>query len=87
MWDEPTEKVTIAGKFCDAGDLLVRDAWLPRLEAGDVVAVPASGAYCVSMASNYNMAARPAIVMVRDGEARLIRRRETYRDLLSTSTL
>lgn len=87
MWDEPTEKVTIAGKFCEAGDLLVRDARLPRLETGDVVAVPASGAYCVSMASNYNMAVRPAIVMVRDGEPRLIRRRETYRDLLSTSTL
>jgi diaminopimelate decarboxylase len=82
--DEPTEKVTIAGKYCESGDLLVKDALLPPTQPGDVVALPASGAYCLSMASNYNMALRPAVVAVRDGDAYLVRRRETYDDLLAT---
>jgi len=76
------ERVTIAGKFCESGDVLVRDADLPRLEAGDLLALAAAGAYCLPMASNYNAFLRPAIVMVKDGAARLIRRRETYEDLM-----
>ncbi|MCH8303185.1 MAG: diaminopimelate decarboxylase, partial [Proteobacteria bacterium] len=52
------DPVTIAGKFCESGDLLVKDAVLPTLEPGDVVAVAAAGAYCLSMASNYNMSLR-----------------------------
>jgi diaminopimelate decarboxylase len=76
------ERVTIAGKFCESGDVLVRDVDLPRLEAGDLLAVTAAGAYCLPMASNYNAFLRPAIVMVKDGAARLIRRRETYEDLM-----
>ena len=83
--DEATETVTVAGKFCESGDVLARDVALPPSRPGDLLAVLASGAYCVSMASNYNMAVRPAIVMVREGRARLIRRRETYDDLLATS--
>lgn len=83
MDQEPKERVTIAGKYCESGDILVRDANLPATEAGDVIAIPASGAYCSAMASNYNMAPRPAIVLVRDGAARLIRRRETYQDLMA----
>jgi diaminopimelate decarboxylase len=82
--DEPSETVTIAGKYCESGDLLVKDARLPRTEPGDVLALPASGAYNLTMASNYNMALRPAVVVVQDGDARLIRRRETYADLLAT---
>jgi diaminopimelate decarboxylase len=78
------ETVTIAGKYCESGDLLIKDARLPRLRAGDVLAIPASGAYCLAMASNYNAALRPAIVLVRGGRARLIRRRETYDDLMRT---
>ncbi len=85
--EPPAGNVTIAGKYCESGDLLVKDAPLPPLETGDVVAVAASGAYCLSMASNYNMSLRPAVVFVSDGEARLIRRRETYDDLLSSSIL
>jgi diaminopimelate decarboxylase len=77
-----SETVTIAGKFCESGDILIRDARLPRVQAGDVVAIPASGAYCLAMSSNYNHATRPAVVLAREGEARLIRRRETYEDLL-----
>jgi diaminopimelate decarboxylase len=75
------ETVSIAGKFCESGDVLMRDAELAPLEAGDVLAVATAGAYAIPMASNYNAAPRPAIVLVRDGEAHLIRRRETYEDL------
>jgi diaminopimelate decarboxylase len=82
--DEPTETVTIAGKYCESGDLLVKDAHLPSVHPGDVIALPASGAYCLTMASNYNMALKPAVVVVSDGRARVIRRRETYADLLAT---
>jgi diaminopimelate decarboxylase len=82
--DEPSETVTIAGKYCESGDLLVKDARLPRTQPGDVIALPASGAYCLTMASNYNMALKPAVVAVRDGKATLIRRRETYADLMAT---
>jgi diaminopimelate decarboxylase len=80
---EPEETVTVVGKYCESGDILVRDVELPRLEAGEVLAIPASGAYCLAMASNYNAALKPAIVFVRDGQARLVRRRETYADLLA----
>jgi diaminopimelate decarboxylase len=82
--DEPSETVTLAGKYCESGDLLVKDARLPRTVPGDVVALPASGAYALPMSSNYNMALKPAVVVVRDGTATLIRRRETYADLLAT---
>ncbi|GIW07399.1 MAG: diaminopimelate decarboxylase [Dehalococcoidia bacterium] len=77
-----SETVTIAGKYCESGDLLAQNVALPAIEAGDLVAMPAAGAYAPAMASNYNMAVKPAIVLVRDGEARLIRRRETYEDLM-----
>ncbi|MDP2726434.1 MAG: diaminopimelate decarboxylase, partial [Dehalococcoidia bacterium] len=76
------EKVTLAGKYCESGDLLIQDTYLPRLKAGDLVALPASGAYCLSMASNYNASLRPPILLLRDGKARLIRRRETFEDLM-----
>lgn len=82
--DEPTETVTIAGKYCESGDILVKDARIPPVVPGDVIALPTSGAYCLTMASNYNMALKPAVVAVRDGAARLIRRRETYADLMAT---
>jgi len=78
-----TELVTVAGKYCESGDVLVRDVKLPPLQPDDLIAVPASGAYCPSMASNYNLYGRPAIVMVRGGQARLIRRRETFEDLMT----
>jgi diaminopimelate decarboxylase len=82
--DTPEETVTIAGKYCESGDILIRDIELPDLRSGDILAVPASGAYAPAMASNYNGALRPAVVFVRDGAARLVRRRETYEDLLRT---
>jgi diaminopimelate decarboxylase len=76
------ERVTVAGKYCESGDVLVRDADLPKLWAGDVLAVPCAGAYCLPLASNYNGSLKPPIVFVREGKARLVRRRETYEDLL-----
>lgn len=82
MEEEEDELVSIAGKFCESGDVLLWDVLFPRLEPGDILAVPAAGAYAPSMASNYNLVPRPAIVMVKDGQARLIRRRETYADLM-----
>jgi diaminopimelate decarboxylase len=77
------EQVTIAGKFCQSGDILIRDIDLPPVEPGDIIAVPCCGAYCLAMASNYNAALKPAIVLVKEGKARLIRRRESYQDLTS----
>ncbi|GAA2293978.1 diaminopimelate decarboxylase [Streptomyces violaceusniger] len=73
----------VVGKHCESGDIVVRDAFLPAdLAPGDLIAVPATGAYCRSMASNYNHALRPPVVAVRDGQAREIVRRETEEDLL-----
>jgi diaminopimelate decarboxylase len=74
--------VSIAGKYCESGDVLVRDAKLPLPRLGDVVAIPASGAYHLSMASNYNLSPRPAVVVISHRTAQLVRRRETYADLL-----
>ena len=82
MSDPAQETVALVGKFCESGDILIRDITLPGMGPGDVVAIPSSGAYAPAMASNYNLNPRPAIVMVKDGEARLIRRRETYKDLM-----
>lgn len=82
-----TETVTIAGKYCESGDVLIADLSLPRTVPGDLLAIPMAGAYCLAMASNYNLAPRPAAVLVNEGEARLFRRRETYADLLLTEAL
>jgi len=75
------EVVTIAGRFCESGDILIRDIELPELRPGDLLAVPMAGAYTLAMASNYNLVARPAVVLVDEGRARVIQRRETYDDL------
>jgi diaminopimelate decarboxylase len=82
--EERSERVTIAGKYCESGDVLLRDAELPPLEPGDVLVMPVAGAYNLSMASNYNASLRPAVVLVANGEAKLMRRRETYEDLMGT---
>ena len=81
------QTVTVAGKFCESGDILVRDAALPELRIGELIAMPAAGAYQLAMESNYNLALRPAVVMARDGEARLVRRRQSFADLLALEIL
>jgi diaminopimelate decarboxylase len=74
----------IVGKHCESGDIVVRDAWLPDdVSPGDLLAVAATGAYCYSMSSRYNLIGRPPVIAVRDGRSRLILRRETVDDLLS----
>lgn len=81
--EQAKKKYSIVGKFCESGDILVKEAQLPILNSGDLIAIPVSGAYNASMASNYNMNARPPIVSVRDGKFRLWRRRETLSDMIS----
>jgi diaminopimelate decarboxylase len=83
--DVPSDRVvTIAGSHCEQGDLLIKDVSLPAsIARGDVLAVPATGAYGYSMASNYNRFTRPAVIAVKDGAARTIVRRETYDDLIA----
>ncbi|MEV0467399.1 diaminopimelate decarboxylase [Nocardia tengchongensis] len=74
----------VVGKHCESGDIVIRDTWLPAdVGPGDLVAVAATGAYCYSMSSRYNLLTRPPVVAVQDGKARLILRRETVEDLLS----
>ncbi|TXL61287.1 diaminopimelate decarboxylase [Aeromicrobium terrae] len=74
----------VVGKHCESGDIVVKDEYLPGdVQAGDLLAVPGTGAYCRSLASNYNHVPRAAVVAVRDGEARLLLRRETDDDLLA----
>src|SRR5829696_6075969 len=80
--EEPQDVFTIAGKHCESGDVLIERAELPEPRRGDLIAVPATGAYTLGMASNYNGVPRPAAVLMGAGGARLIRRRETIDDLL-----
>jgi diaminopimelate decarboxylase len=83
----PTHTVTIAGKYCESGDILIKDASLPELCPGDLLVMPSAGAYALPMGSNYNAAPRPAVVLLNEGSARLIRRRETYEDIFRTEVV
>jgi diaminopimelate decarboxylase len=81
--EAPTETYAVAGKHCESSDVLIERVELPEPRRGDLLAVPVTGAYTLSMSSNYNAVSRPPAVLVADGEARLIRRRETVDDLLA----
>ena len=81
--EEPDEDVSVAGMHCESGDVLIDDVSLPAPRRGDLLALPATGAYTLAMSSNYNGVPRPAAVLVGDAQARLIRRRETVEDLLA----
>jgi len=81
MQETESREVTIAGRFCESGDILIKDIALPLVSAGDIIAIPGCGAYCLPQASNYNVSLKPAIVLVNKGKTRLIRRRETFADL------
>lgn len=87
MLQENTEQVSIAGKCCESGDMLVWDIELPALQSGDILAVPATGAYNYSMSMNYNRLPRPAMVLVNEGKADLILERETYSDLIRNDVI
>jgi diaminopimelate decarboxylase len=82
--DAPPTLARVVGKHCEGGDILVRDEFLPAdIAPGDLVAVPAAGAYSRSMASNYNHVPRPPVVSVRDGQISTLVRRETLDDLMA----
>ena len=82
--EAPPMLTRVVGKHCESGDVVVRDAWLPAdIAPGDLLAVAATGAYCRSMASNYNYVPRPAVVAVLEGEATVLLRRETEDDLFA----
>ncbi len=81
------ERVTIAGKCCESGDILLENIKLPEVKSGDILAVMTTGAYGYSMSSNYNKIPKPAVVMVKNNEARIICRRESYEDLLKNDII
>jgi diaminopimelate decarboxylase len=77
----PTNVTTVAGMHCESGDILIRDVALPEPRTGDILVTPATGAYGYAMSSNYNGVTRPAVIFCKDGDAREVVRRETYKDL------
>lgn len=85
--EEATETVSIAGKCCESGDMLIWDVELPKAESGDLLAVACTGAYNYSMASNYNRLRRPALVFVQNGQSDLVVRRESYNDLVANDII
>lgn len=85
--DKPTEKVTICGKCCESGDVIIENAFMPEIKSGDKIAVMSTGAYNYSMASNYNRIPRPPVVMAKNGETKLIVKRESYEDIIKNDIL
>lgn len=85
--DVPAESVTLCGRCCESGDILIKDAHLPKAEAGDIMCVLSTGAYNYSMASNYNRIPRPPIVTVSGGKAKVAVKRETYEDIIKNDVL
>ena len=85
--EQAQEKVTVAGRFCESGDVLIKEINLPKVEVGDILAVLCTGAYGYSMASNYNRVARPAMVLVNNGKATLIVKRESCEDLVANDLI
>ena len=81
MNEEKTEKVTVAGKCCESGDILVEDVMLPEAKQNDLLIIYTTGAYGYSMASNYNKLGKPAVVFVKDGVVRVVVKRESYQDM------
>lgn len=79
---KPEETVTIAGKYCESGDMLIKDIALPKLQPGDLLATFVTGAYGYAMANNYNRNPRPAVVFVENGKSQLVIKRESYQDLV-----
>src|SRR6266700_63994 len=78
----PEENVCVAGRYCESGDVLIESVTLPRMREGELLALPTAGAYCLPMASNYNLVPRPAVLLVDEQQVEIMERRETYDDLL-----
>ena len=75
------ETVCVSGRYCESGDMLIQKVELPLMREGDLLALPTAGAYCLPMASNYNLVPRPAVILVDEHSIQLMERRETYEDL------
>ncbi|EET88485.1 Diaminopimelate decarboxylase [Clostridium carboxidivorans P7] len=84
---ENSEIYTIAGKCCESGDIIIKEIELPEVERGDIMAVLTTGAYNYSMSSNYNRIPKPAVVFVKEGEAKIAVKRETYEDIIRNDIL
>jgi diaminopimelate decarboxylase len=80
--ERPSLRVTIAGKHCESGDILIKDVYLPAPRVGDILCTPSTGAYGYAMANNYNRQPRPAVILVKEGRAKTIIEKETYEDLI-----
>ena len=85
--DEPEEEVTIAGKCCESGDILIEDVKIPKAEPGDILAIPSTGAYTYAMASNYNGIPKLAVVLVNNGESNIIIERQSYDDMIKNDVI
>lgn len=85
--EDPMETVCIAGRYCESGDMLVSEVTLPRMREGDLLALPTAGAYCLPMASNYNLVPRPAVLLIDERNVQVMERRETYEDLFLRYTV
>jgi diaminopimelate decarboxylase len=83
MDSKELEKVTIAGRYCETGDILIRDIELAKITHDDLIVVFGTGAYNYSMSSNYNLVPRPACILVNNGKSEVIIERETYDDLIA----
>jgi len=84
---ERSERVSIAGPYCESGDVVIEDLPMPEILEGDLIAIPASGAYQLSMSSNYNGARKPAVLWLENGAVKVIQRRETVNDLLTRDVM
>ncbi len=85
--DTAEETVTVCGKCCESGDIIMKDAFLPKAKVGDILAVMSTGAYNYSMSSNYNRIPRPAVVMTKGGKSKVVVKRETYEDIIRNDIL
>jgi diaminopimelate decarboxylase len=81
-----SERVSIAGPYCESGDIVIEDLLMPKIEAGELIAIPVSGAYHLSMSSNYNGSRRPEVLWLEEEKVKVITRRETIEDLLHRDT-
>lgn len=85
--DKTSEKVTIAGKFCESGDVLITDTILPEIHEGDLICLFDTGAYCYSMSSNYNRVLKPSVILVKDGKAEEIVKKQTFEQLTESDVI
>ena len=85
--DVEKETVTLAGRYCESGDILIKNVEMPKLQEGDLVCLYDTGAYCYSMSSNYNRTQKPSVVLVKDGKAQIMVKRQTFQELVENDEI